>query len=81
MRSRQKTPPLFGRFNPQAVQYLDNEMPNQRDAKMKRATITVDRAAHAWALAEAKLHGINDFSTFVRMLIAKEKNRKGRVKG
>jgi hypothetical protein len=52
-------------------------MPNQRSSKLRRATITVDRETHAWALSQAKLLGINDFSTFVRMLIAKEKNRKG----
>jgi hypothetical protein len=52
-------------------------MPNQRSSKMKRATITVEHEIHAWALSQAKHLGINDFSTFVRMLIAKEKNRKG----
>ncbi len=39
---------------------------------MKRTTITIGRDAHLWALAEAKRRGVNDFSTFVRTLLAKE---------
>ena len=53
---------------------LIHSMPNQRDPSMKRTTITVGDALYAWAKAEAKRRGINDFSTFVRTLIAKEKN-------
>jgi hypothetical protein len=51
---------------------------------MRRTTITVGDALHAWALAEAKRRGINDFSTFVRTILAKEKNsqeRKNEKKG
>ena len=55
-------------------------MPNQRAKHIRRATITVEEASHAWALAEAKARGINDFSTFVRVLIAAEKKRLGRGK-
>ena len=55
-------------------------MPNQRSSKIKRATITVDLDAHAWALAEARRTGINDFSTFIRVLIAKERRKKGGLK-
>jgi hypothetical protein len=50
-------------------------MPNQRAKNMKRTTITVERASHAWAVAEGQARGINDFSTFVRVLIAAEKKR------
>jgi hypothetical protein len=53
-------------------------MPNQRDPSMKRTTITVGAALYEWAKAEAKRRGINDFSTFVRTLIAKEKNAQER---
>lgn len=42
---------------------------------MKRTTITVEKASHAWAVAEGQARGINDFSTFVRVLIAAEKKR------
>jgi hypothetical protein len=51
---------------------------------MRRTTITVGDTLHAWALAEAKRRGINDFSTFVRTILAKEKNsqeRKNEKKG
>jgi hypothetical protein len=50
-------------------------MPNMRAANIRRATITVGRELHAWAMAEAHRRGINDFSTFVRTLIAAEKKR------
>jgi hypothetical protein len=55
-------------------------MPNQRAKNMKRTTITVEATSHAWALAEGQARGINDFSTFVRVLIAAEKKRTGRGK-
>jgi hypothetical protein len=51
-------------------------MPNQRDPSMKRTTITVDESLYQWAMSEAKKRGINDFSTFVRTLIASEKRAK-----
>jgi hypothetical protein len=47
---------------------------------MKRTTITVDQPLYAWAMAEAKRRGINDFSTFVRTLIAAEKRNKSHEK-
>ena len=47
---------------------------------MKRTTITVEKASHAWAVAEGQARGINDFSTFVRVLIAADKKRMGRGK-
>ena len=50
-------------------------MPNQRAKNIKRTTITVEKASHAWAVAEGQARGINDFSTFVRVLIAAEKKR------
>jgi hypothetical protein len=59
-------------------------MPNQRDPRMRRTTITVGDALHAWCLAEAKRRGINDFSTFVRIVLTKEKHseeRKNEKKG
>lgn len=43
---------------------------------MKRTTITVDKQMHAWSMDEARRLGINDFSTFVRMLIAREKGKR-----
>lgn len=46
---------------------------------MKRTTITVDVELYLWAMAEAKRRGINDFSTFVRSLIAKEKKQERRA--
>lgn len=51
-------------------------MPNQRKPSLKRTTITVDRQLYQWAMEEARKRGINDFSTFVRTLIAAEKCRK-----
>lgn len=48
-------------------------MPNQRSKKIRQTSITVDEELHAWALEEAKRRGINDFSTFVRVLIAMHK--------
>lgn len=53
-------------------------MPNQRSATIKRTTITVDADLYAWAMGEAKRRGINDFSTFVRTLIAAERNKEKR---
>lgn len=47
-------------------------MPNQRAAHIKRATITVDRKLYEWAKATAEKTGINDFSTYIRTLIAAE---------
>ncbi len=55
-------------------------VPNQRASFMKRTTITVDQSLYAWAMAEAKRRGINDFSTFVRTLIAAEKRNKSHEK-
>lgn len=53
-------------------------MPNQRASDMKRSTITVGRELYAWAMAEARRRGLNDFSTFVRALIAAERNKERR---
>ena len=53
-------------------------MPNQRATNVKRTTITVGADLYAWAMAEAKRRGINDFSTFVRTLIAAERNKERR---
>jgi hypothetical protein len=53
-------------------------MPNQRAANIKRTTITVGADLYAWAMAEARRRGINDFSTFVRTLIAAERNKEKR---
>ena len=50
-------------------------MPNQRASNIKRATITVGADLYAWAMAEARRRGIDDFSTFVRTLIAAERNK------
>jgi hypothetical protein len=51
-------------------------MPNQRASNIKRTTITVGaRSLYAWAMAEARRRGINDFSTFVRTLIAAERKK------
>jgi hypothetical protein len=50
-------------------------MPNQRASNIKRTTITVGADLYAWAMAEARRRGINDFSTFVRTLIAAERNK------
>jgi len=53
-------------------------MPNARAANIKRATITVGCELYEWAMAEARRRGINDFSTFVRTLIAAERNKERR---
>jgi hypothetical protein len=53
-------------------------MPNQRSSNVKRTTITVGQTLYDWAMAEAKRRGINDFSTFVRTLIAAEQLREKR---
>jgi hypothetical protein len=55
-------------------------MPNQRDPSLKRTTITVDEELYRWAIEEAKRRGINDFSTFVRTLIAAERKNKSHEK-
>jgi len=55
------------------------DMPNKRGKNIKRTTITVDDDLHKWAMEEAERLGVNDFSTFVRILIAAEKEAK-RVK-
>lgn len=47
-------------------------MPNQRASNIRRATITVGHDLYDWAKATAEKTGINDFSTFVRTLIAAE---------
>lgn len=52
-------------------------MPNQRANGLKRTTITVDAELYLWAMAEAKKRGINNFSTFVRVLIAEERRKQG----
>jgi Arc/MetJ family transcription regulator len=51
-------------------------MPNQRAKHIKRTTITVDDDLYAWAMDQADQLGINDFSTFVRTLIAAERDAK-----
>jgi hypothetical protein len=56
----------------------DIAMPNQRAANIKRTTITVGRELYDWAMAEARRRGLDDFSTFVRSLIAAERKREGR---
>jgi hypothetical protein len=53
-------------------------MPNQRADNVKRTTITVGADLYAWAMAEARRRGINDFSTFVRTLIAAQRNKEKR---
>ena len=53
-------------------------VPNQRAAGLKRTTITVGADLYAWAMGEARRRGINDFSTFVRTLIAAEQLREKR---
>jgi hypothetical protein len=50
-------------------------MPNQRASNIKRTTITVGADLYAWAMAEARRRGIDDFSTFVRTLIAAERKQ------
>jgi predicted CopG family antitoxin len=50
-------------------------MPNQRAENIRRTTITVGKDLYAWAMAEAKRRGLNDFSTFIRSLIAAERKR------
>jgi hypothetical protein len=58
------------------VEYL--AMPNQRAENIRRTTITVGADLYAWAMAEARRRGINDFSTFVRTLIAAQRNKEKR---
>jgi hypothetical protein len=53
-------------------------MPNQRASGVKRTTITVGADLYAWAMGEARRRGINDFSTFVRTLIAAEQRKERR---
>jgi hypothetical protein len=53
-------------------------MPNQRASNIKRTTITVGLHLYEWAMGEARRRGINDFSTFVRTLIAAEQLREKR---
>ena len=53
-------------------------MPNQRASNIKRTTITVGADLYACAMAEARRRGIDDFSTFVRTLIAAERNKEKR---
>jgi len=50
-----------------------SHMPNQRAPHIKRTTITVDDGMYAWAMKQARKTGINDFSTFVRVLIQAER--------
>jgi hypothetical protein len=50
-------------------------MPNQRAENIRRTTITVGKELYAWAMAEAKRRGLNDFSTFIRSLIAAERKK------
>jgi hypothetical protein len=50
-------------------------MPNQRAANIRRCTVTVGKELYTWAMAEARARGIDDFSTFVRVLIASERKR------
>jgi hypothetical protein len=56
----------------------DLAMPNQRAENIRRTTITVGKELYAWAMAEARRRGLDDFSTFVRSLIAAERKRVGR---
>jgi hypothetical protein len=56
----------------------DIAMPNQRAENIRRTTITVGKELYAWAMAEARRRGLDDFSTFVRSLIAAERKRVGR---
>jgi hypothetical protein len=53
-------------------------MPNQRASGVRRTTITVGADLYAWAIGEARRRGINDFSTFVRTLIAAEQLKERR---
>jgi hypothetical protein len=53
-------------------------MPNQRADNIRRTTITVGKELYGWAMAEARRRGLDDFSTFVRSLIAAERKREGR---
>jgi hypothetical protein len=50
-------------------------MPNQRAENIRRTTITVGKDLYAWAMAEARRRGLDDFSTFVRSLIATERKK------
>jgi hypothetical protein len=56
----------------------DIAMPNQRADNIRRTTITVGKELYAWAMAEARRRGLDDFSTFVRSLIAAERKREER---
>ena len=51
-------------------------MPNQRAKHMRRTTITVGDDLYEYAMEEARRRGINDFSTYVRVLISAEKDRR-----
>jgi hypothetical protein len=53
----------------------DIAMPNQRANNVRRTTITVGKELYAWAMAEARRRGLDDFSTFVRSLIAAERKK------
>jgi hypothetical protein len=53
----------------------DLAMPNQRADNIRRTTITVGKELYAWAMAEARRRGLDDFSTFIRTLIAAERKR------
>jgi len=55
-------------------------MANQRASGLKRTTITVDVDLYVWAMGEAKRRGINNFSAFVRVLIAEERRKQGNKK-
>jgi hypothetical protein len=57
------------------VQMLVTLMPNKRKAGIRRATITLEDEWHLWALRQARHLGINNFSAFVRFLMAAEKRR------
>lgn len=57
---------------------VDSCMPNQRAQDIRRTTITVGRELYAWAMLEAKKRGLNDFSTFIRSLIAAERTKEKR---
>jgi hypothetical protein len=56
----------------------DIAMPNQRADNIRRTTITVGKELYAWAMAEARRRGLDDFSTFIRTLIAAERKRERR---
>jgi hypothetical protein len=54
-------------------------MPNKRAANIRRATITLDDDVHAWALEQSRKIGLNDFSTYVRYIIAHEMERIAKI--